>query len=572
MKLIKPSFIILEQKSNIDDLYKHIERITRICYKSEDKITEDSAKPFVDNLIKSGHYAALEHGTVYLNIHWTNEYCHVFSDMYYFYSNNPYSKVERVVVNKEDLCPDLYITTNYRVLIENDRLKDLDYISIPLDYHHRRVSVLFISDIGVLREFFRHRKFSMMQESTRYVGYSVKRPLSEYNCDDIFDICQAYLNGFSMKEISEKSSFTEWEIRKILLKNNISIRGLNNKGNRVEDHFSSIDTPEKAYLLGIIQTDGNIRGSDRNASLTITQHKDFAWFIEDMLLDFSEYIGKTKDRNCLQLQIGSKRIVHDLISIGIVPNKTREQTDKNIDILWESVPDALKPDFVRGLIDGDGHVSFFIQKKGINESCNIGFCSTNEHLIDLLVAWFEDNFNYSCKVHKDGSLFKIAITDYKKAMIIGKSLYRNFKFPFGHPKKASAWIKRIQGEYPIADYKDPKFQIIEPLWLKSSSPETVFEFLKNLDCCENAYSKLRLYGWQPQQARGVLPLCTKSEAVMTGFVEDWKHFFDLRCSFLAKTGKPHPQASELADSLYNTFVKLGIINSMNSVNNNCNKS
>ena len=54
----------------------------------------------------------------------------------------------------------------------------------------------------------------------------------------------------------------------------------------------------------------------------------------------------------------------------------------------------------------------------------------------------------------------------------------------------------------------------------------------------------------PQQARTVLPMCTKSEAVMTGFYDDWIHLFDLRCSFIASTGKPHPQASELADTLY----------------------
>ena len=45
---------------------KIIEQAGRVCYKSEDKITEDSAKEFVDRMIKSGHGAMLEHGTVYL--------------------------------------------------------------------------------------------------------------------------------------------------------------------------------------------------------------------------------------------------------------------------------------------------------------------------------------------------------------------------------------------------------------------------------------------------------------------------------------------------------------------------
>ena len=66
MKLIKPSFTIIEQGPGIEGIYKQIEMAGRTCYKSEDKITETSAKEFVDRMIRSGHGAMLEHGTVYL--------------------------------------------------------------------------------------------------------------------------------------------------------------------------------------------------------------------------------------------------------------------------------------------------------------------------------------------------------------------------------------------------------------------------------------------------------------------------------------------------------------------------
>lgn len=68
MKLINPGFEIWEQSASLEGVYKQIEKVSRVCYKSEDKITEDSAKPFVDRMIKSGHGAMLEHGTVYLRI------------------------------------------------------------------------------------------------------------------------------------------------------------------------------------------------------------------------------------------------------------------------------------------------------------------------------------------------------------------------------------------------------------------------------------------------------------------------------------------------------------------------
>ena len=65
-------------------------------------------------------------------------------------------------------------------------------------------------------------------------------------------------------------------------------------------------------------------------------------------------------------------------------------------------------------------------------------------------------------------------------------------------------------------------------------------------------------GWKPQQARAVLPNALKTELVMTGFVSDWKHFFLLRSNKYGKGGA-HPSASELADPLYEEFIKRNYI-------------
>lgn len=546
MKLIKPSFLIKEQESGLEGVYKQIEWAGRTCYKSHDKITEGSAKEFVDRMIKSGHLSVLEHGTVYLRIP-------IYAATSYMidkYKNNPYSKTQINLNGKSSY----YITTNMRVLVEHDWLDDLKYICEPTEYHEKRYTVRFICDRGVSHEFVRHRVFSFAQESTRYVGSSSVIPINEYNCDKSEDIIKAYQQGFSMKNIADNSSYSEWGIRKILLENNIQIRGLNSKGNRVEDYFSNINTPEKAYLLGLIQTDGNITNKKNHSALSITQHKDFAWYIEDMLLDFSSYVCNTKDKNCRQLQIGSKTIVSDLIKLGIVPNKVKNQTDDNINILWESIPEEFKGDFIRGCIDGDGYVTFFTQEKAINESCNIGFCSVKEILIDKIIDFIYNKFNYQCGKGRNGTVYKLYITDRNKAIEIGKYLYNNFKYPFGHPKKASTWIKRIDKSYSIANYKDYKFQIIEPIWLNNSSPESIFGFIKALDNCEDSYTKLRMTGWKPQQARVVLPNSLKTELVMTGFISDWKYFFELRSNKYGRGGA-HPQADELATPLYEEFIK-----------------
>lgn len=167
MRIIKPSFEIWDQQEGLEGVYKQIERAGRVCYKSEDKITETSAKEFVDRMIKSGHGAVLEHGTVYLMIPNENSY-NSFGDnwVHSTYGSNNYSKV---ICGRDGY----YVTTNYRVLVENKWLDDLKYLCEPSDYYHeKRVCVRFICDRGVSHEYVRHRVFSFAQESTRYCNYS----------------------------------------------------------------------------------------------------------------------------------------------------------------------------------------------------------------------------------------------------------------------------------------------------------------------------------------------------------------------------------------------------------------
>lgn len=173
MKLIKPSFEIWEQPSGLEGVYKQIERVGRICYKSEDKITEDSAKSFVDRMIKSGHGAMLEHGTVYLKVFNVIEN----SELIDKYKSNKYSVVKEGTEVYNCHGDILYgsckcITTNYRVLVENGWLDDLKYICKPTESHEKRITVHFVCDRGVSHEFVRHRVMSFAQESTRYCNYS----------------------------------------------------------------------------------------------------------------------------------------------------------------------------------------------------------------------------------------------------------------------------------------------------------------------------------------------------------------------------------------------------------------
>ncbi len=181
MRLIKPKVEIINQKPGVEGLFKHMELCARTCYKSEDKITEDSARKFIDNVIVArGHTAMLEHGTVYLKIPYGIMY-----DTGYFsneaiatkYIDNPYS-----IVQNSQIYDYWCVTSNYRVLLQNGWLDDLQYLCEPTEYHVRRITVRFICDMGVAREFCRHRVFSFAQESTRYCNYSKAKFGKELNC------------------------------------------------------------------------------------------------------------------------------------------------------------------------------------------------------------------------------------------------------------------------------------------------------------------------------------------------------------------------------------------------------
>ena len=158
MKLIDSKVEVIEQLPGLEGVYKHIERIGRTCYKSEDKITEDSAKGFVDRMINSNHGAMLEHGTVYLKgraVYDENGILEVPKNLFPdFFERNKYSVVRKI--ESEDMC-NWYITTNLRVIVENSLTECLEYICEPTEIHEKRITARFITDRGVSHELVRHR-------------------------------------------------------------------------------------------------------------------------------------------------------------------------------------------------------------------------------------------------------------------------------------------------------------------------------------------------------------------------------------------------------------------------------
>lgn len=177
MKLIKQSFEILEQKDfTLVGIKKFIERCGRVCYKSEDKITDTSYEKFVNMLERKDHARPLEFGTVHLKMNYTEFSTIIIATLLKKDKwNNIWIKYN---FNPIEHC--LNITTNYRYYLEIKKvLKDTLNLDMDVyiaeednEFYPKRYTAHMILDRGVMDEFRTHVELSHLAESTRYCNYS----------------------------------------------------------------------------------------------------------------------------------------------------------------------------------------------------------------------------------------------------------------------------------------------------------------------------------------------------------------------------------------------------------------
>jgi len=152
-----------------------------------------------------------------------------------------------------------------------------------------------------------------------------------------------------------------------------------------QNFFSLIDTPEKAYWLGFIATDGNVYGSRIQINLKDREH----------LEKFRKAIGSSapikryfKGRyELFKISFRNKQMVSDLARYSITPNKTFTVQP------W-SGPDHLMPHYWRGCVDGDGWVT----EKAV------GFCG-NFQMVSKYANWIRSQKETNAKVRPQGRIY-----------------------------------------------------------------------------------------------------------------------------------------------------------------------
>lgn len=242
-------------------------------------------------------------------------------------------------------------------------------------------------------------------------------------------IVALYLNDASITEISQKLNICVAQVWRMLKKKNVSTsktmfdyREKTRLYTIDETYFNSIDTPDKAYILGLLYADGNANKKFSQITLKL-QEKDKE-ILDKISLRLKtnkplHFYKKTQasHQNQYVLKITNKIIYQNLISFGIVPNKTFITKFPNIS-------QELYSHFVRGYFDGDGCLHVDLKRKcgAVSIIGSSMFCKELQTIFqDLLEIKSVISHDYRCKEGID----VLRIRKYSDIQKFGKWIYNN---------------------------------------------------------------------------------------------------------------------------------------------------
>ena len=226
-------------------------------------------------------------------------------------------------------------------------------------------------------------------------------------------------------EVANKFNLCKPTIGKILANNDIKIYKKNQlfSPDLIEDYFETINSEHKAYFLGLIISDGCIYSKNNKQNLVGITLQDKDKYILDI---FKKEIKTNKsitsdNRGCSSIQILSNKMVSDLEVYGLCDNKSLKTIfPKNID-------DKYYPHLIRGLLDGDGSVSFYARPNKKSHVKAIRFCQGNEQFLLDLVEYLKTHAEIkSVNLYKEkDSLWSIAYRN-------NESMYKLIHYLYGN--------------------------------------------------------------------------------------------------------------------------------------------
>lgn len=522
MRIIEP-YIVLEDNIDGEKILKKIEKIGRVCYKSENNIKEGSAEKFVSNILHRHHESVLEHVSISVRVICDRGVSHE--------------------IVRHRLAS--YSQESSRYCVAGDTI-----LNFKNSHQNMTIEELYNNKLNSTNGVWKRFKIKQLNEDTGEIVYSNIKNVLFNGEKEIYQIKTSL--GYILKCTEDHKIYTPNGYKKL---QELSI------GNDI-------------YINGVeLSTEKLYKNKDWLYYQNITLNKTFKTIADEFKYNISTIKKWARKFDLPQKGSG-------YFNIGRKPwNKGLNEED---DIRVKKQAEALRKYHYDSSKKGQKIMKEDTCKyhKHIKSQCEL--CSTESNLeVHHKDVNREnnhpDNLITLCKschgrVHSKNLLF--IHTD--KIVSIEKigirkvyDLEMNSKF---HNYSANGIIVHN------CNYSNDKFgnelTFIKPCWFKSSVEDLneycntlTYKSYKNLARDELNWSHL-LIGiednyfilidedkWTPEQARSILPNSVKTEIVMTMNLREWRHFFNMRCSVAA-----HPQMRQIANMILDTFrVNIPII-------------
>lgn len=242
-----------------------------------------------------------------------------------------------------------YICKSY---LEGKTIADLQK---ELKYCHQTIKkVLDKNDIKILQGL-RKRQFSLEEQDL---------------------IITMASNHESQKNIAKAINVDVSLIKRFIEEKNIHLDYRKKNKELIENYFEEINTEEKAYFLGLIYTDGNVRkikdSGQIRLQLQLRDEEIIQKFKNEINSDCNLIYDRRIGKECVGIEITNNKLFNDLYNLGVIPNKTYLSNS------LPKVPQEFLIPFLRGLFDGDGSLSY---KENYNE-VHVSFINYNYEIVE----------------------------------------------------------------------------------------------------------------------------------------------------------------------------------------------
>lgn len=240
------------------------------------------------------------------------------------------------------------------------------------------------------------------------------------------EICRLYEEGESSVKLSKKFSTNPSTVLQIVRRNGGQTRTTKETSKRYtfnENYFSKIDSEDKAYWLGFILADGCICRNDLIIVLKESDASHLDKFIKciggDNVYQKVESDNSWGKHDAVRLSIRSKKMFNDLMALGITPNKSLTAT------VPMNIPKKLIRHFWRGVVDGDGTMCYYNNKKGKYQYRYLAVGLTgSKSVVESFIDYIKKASGILLRLNKDKNVWRTKTACFN-AVEICSLLYNN---------------------------------------------------------------------------------------------------------------------------------------------------